>query len=92
VSSYSELRVHFFYYALGVESGETFVLEYSSPGNYWSVAQEFIGGTDFKNNEWLEVVVDFDASSFNDVRLQFRCDGSDNTDKIWIDTVRFEGK
>ncbi len=67
-------------------------MEFASPGNDSSVAQEFIGGTDVENNEWLEVVVDLDASSFNDVRRQFRCDGSDNPNKIWIDTVRFEGK
>ena len=56
------------------------------------MAQEFIETTDFNNNLWLKVIVEFDASSFNDVRLQFRCDGSNEKDRIWIDTVRFEGQ
>jgi hypothetical protein len=89
VSSYSELRVHFFYY----HASERFFLEYSfNGGSTWSVVQEFVQGTDFNLHEWMEVLVEFGACSVNNVRLQFRCDGSNNSDKIHIDTVRFEGK
>jgi hypothetical protein len=93
VSSYSELRVHFYYYASGLDPGEELILRYSSTsGASWSVARKFVMGTDFEDREWLEVFVELDATSFDKIRLQFRCKASTNKDKIWIDTVRFEGK
>lgn len=93
VSSFNELRVSFAFKGLGMETGERFLLEHAINGaSSFTPLQGFVAGSDFDNGDWNNVAIEFGASSMNDIRLQFRCDASVNNDRIFIDSVLFEGK
>ena len=92
VSQYQGLRVEFWYYPLGMENGEDFLLEFSTDGGTsWTIAKSWARSTDFENNSWYEVSHDIDASAIDSVRIRFRCDASQNNDRIYIDDVTFRG-
>ena len=84
----SDVRVDFVYYANSMENGENFLLEYSTnDGNSWSVAQAWVAGVDFNNNQFLNESVTINANFSNSTRLRIRCDASGNGDQVYIDNV-----
>ena len=93
VAQYQALRVEFWFYPVGMETGEDFLLEYSTDGGTsWAVAQSWARGTDFENGNWYDASQDIDASEISSIRIRFRCDASVNNDQIFIDDVGFLGE
>lgn len=95
VSGYSQLQVSFWYMTSGMETGEDFLLEYSSDGGAsWSVVKAWVRGTDFDNGIFYKVLVEMDAESYDFTakgRIRLRCDASVNNDQVFIDEVLFQG-
>ena len=97
VSRYEDLRVSFWFYAVSMEGNEDFFLEYSADGgNTWEVAKQYSSGAEFTNGVFIFSQVEFgsvgvDMTLTKEVRLRFRCDASDNRDRIYLDEILFEG-
>ena len=93
VTRYADLKVEFYYRAVGMETGEDFFLEYFN-GTAWVRAATFVAGTNFNNGAYVRGLVSIPRSSFaypTTAKLRFRCDASDDTDDIYIDQITFSG-
>jgi serine protease len=93
VSGYTELEVEFWFYAVSMESGEDFWVQYYD-GSSWRTVATFARGTDFNNNTFYNKVVTISSSQYNfptNARLRFMCDASDNNDDVYIDEIEFRG-
>lgn len=89
LSSYSELRVDFWYKAASMEPGEDFVVELWD-GLIWEVIGNYVSGSDFNNDVFYNptiVIGDVDFSLTSTSKLRFRCDASGNGDKVYIDEI-----
>ncbi|MEM6630148.1 MAG: discoidin domain-containing protein [Bacteroidota bacterium] len=92
LSTYSEITVDFSFYAVGMESGEDFFLEYSSNnGGSYTTIGEWDSGDEFENevryNESITIQGPFTSSS----RIRFRCDASGNADEVFLDDIVIRG-
>jgi hypothetical protein len=93
VTRYADLKVEFYYRAVGMETGEDFFLEYFN-GTAWVRAATFVAGTNFNNGAYVRGLVSIPRSGFNypaNAKLRFRCDASDDSDDIYIDQITFSG-
>lgn len=92
VTSYSDLRVSFWFIPRGMGVGESFVFEYSSnKGKTWTLVKRWVvDGTVYRNERFYQEVVNFNKVTdlkYNlttRARLRFRCDGKDNRHYIYI--------
>ena len=103
VTGYSDLRVDFWFYAISMENGEDFFLEYSSNGgSSWVIVKAYVRGQGsqdgkfyFQNNIFYFGSVFLSGAIYNlntsRARIRFRCDASDDSDSIYIDEVLFQG-
>lgn len=92
LSAFSELKVTFTYITRGFESGEIFVLEYSTNGGAsFQLAEDWSLGTDFINfvREQEEVII-LGAFSSN-TQIRFRNTASDDSDLLYLDDVAILG-
>ncbi|MFT7588331.1 MAG: hypothetical protein ACI959_000538 [Limisphaerales bacterium] len=92
LGSYEEITIDFTYVSVSMENGEDFWLQYSQDGGAtYSTLVTWARGVDFSNNvrENESVVVTGTFSST--FRWRFRCDASNNGDRIYIDDVVISG-
>ena len=86
--SVTDIKVDFMYLPESMESGEDFMLEYSTDnGSTWTIAQSWVAGVDFYNNNFYSESVSITGGFSVNTRLRFRCDASSNHDKVYIDEV-----
>ena len=93
-SSYSEIRIQFWFIGNSMENGEDLLVEFYD-GSQWQVAATFISGTDFTNGAFENPEVIIDSASFNfnaNNKIRFRCDASANGDQVYIDEVEIAGR
>jgi len=96
VSSYSQIKIEFSFYANSMESGENFFVEFWN-GSSWQVIANYINGTNFNNNVFHSVrnslIIDSGTYNFSTAaKFRFRCDASDNNDDVYIDEIRISAK
>jgi hypothetical protein len=93
LSSYDSVEISFYFYPLGMETNEYFVLEFYN-GSSWQNVGTYISGTDFSNGSFHNVTHNLDGGTFNlnnSARFRFRCEASNNSDDIYIDQVIIKG-
>jgi PKD repeat protein len=93
VSSYNTLQVDFWFYAVSMESGEDFWVQYYN-GSAWQTVATYARGTHFNNGAFYHMVVTIPRASYNfptNARIRFMCDASDNNDDVYIDEIVFRG-
>jgi PKD repeat protein len=93
VSGYNELEIEFWFYAVSMESGEDFWVQYYD-GSTWRTVAAYARGTDFNNNTFYNKVVTISRSQYNfptNARIRFMCDASGNYDDVYIDEIEFRG-
>jgi len=93
VSGYVDLEVEFTFVAVSMETNENFFVEYFD-GSSWNIVADFAQGPDFVNNTFYTATVTIPSGSYNypsNAQLRFRCDASNNTDDVYIDTIVFRG-
>jgi len=74
-------------------SDETSSNDETASSNIWKEVNHFQRGSDYKNNEeWISASEEFSAAGISKMRIQFRCDGDNNKERIYIDNVKFSGK
>jgi trypsin len=92
-ASYSKYQVIFDAYLLGMEDDKSFCFDVSSDGgSQWTETQCW-RGLDLTTKVWHDgITVGFSAApNAIDLRVRFRCVGSDNQDDVFIDKIAIQG-
>jgi len=95
VTQFSELRVHFWYYPGSMDnSNDDFYLDYSSNGGVsWKTVKRRAFKNNFVNNRFYEEIVYLYGMNLSFTsKASFRCDASDDFDRIFIDEVELCGR
>lgn len=91
VSLYNQLVIDFYFYAVSMENGEDFWVQYYN-GSSWSTVAAYAAGTSFNNNGFYHATVTLNNVNFpTNAQFRFQCDASDNSDLIYIDQVTVTG-
>jgi hypothetical protein len=91
VSSYSKIKVEFWYMSKNFDNNDNFYLE-TDTGSGWLTVYSWVYGDHFdQNSKWRLASVEVDVSSDN-LRIRFRNNGDGNKEKIYIDEVVVSGK
>ncbi len=93
VSSYNTLQIDFWFYAVSMESGEDFWVQYYD-GSAWRTVATYARGTHFSNGADYHMVVTIPRSSYafpTNAKIRFMCDASGNDDDVFIDDIVFRG-
>jgi len=95
---YTELKIDFWFYALDMETGEFFKVDFYDGSAYQTVAT-YISGTDFANNNFYHETIYLEEGTgpgqYNfppNMTLKFECVASLNTDDIYIDQIEVSAK
>jgi hypothetical protein len=95
LSSYSEVKVDFWYYPVSFDSSsEDFWLQISTNGGSsfstveeWNLNDEFVN-----NNFYSDSVIISGYTLTSNIQLRFRCDATGNEDDVYIDEVEISVK
>ncbi len=92
-SSYDRLRIQFSFKTSGMNSlNHDFFLEISlDDGASYSTVGRWVYNNDFLNGERKYEDLTYEGTLSTSVKLRFRCDASDDSDKVTIDDVIIEG-
>jgi trypsin len=92
-ASYSSYRVVFDAYLLSMEDDKSFCFDVSSDGGSEWIERQCWSGADLTSKVWYnDMTVEFEAgSNASDLRIRFRCVGSNNKDDVFIDKVAVQG-
>ncbi|MGB4849726.1 MAG: T9SS type A sorting domain-containing protein, partial [Saprospiraceae bacterium] len=88
LSTATGLQITFHFYAVSMETGEDFWVQYKNNTGNWVTIGSYVKGTNFNNNIFYVSTVtvpNFVPTSAGTFRIL--CDASDNTDQIFIDGV-----
>ncbi|MHC4456616.1 MAG: hypothetical protein ACYS0I_05900, partial [Planctomycetota bacterium] len=91
---YTQIKVEFWFKAVGMEDNEDFFVKYYD-GTSWHTVAEYDSGDEFVNNQFYFEEVLINASSYNfptDMKIKFQCDAGGNADDVYIDEVRASGR
>jgi Zn-dependent metalloprotease len=94
LSAYSQMKIDYKYYAIGMEVGEDFFVEVWN-GSTWLVVADRVRGTDFNNTTHMTDSLTVNLSTLTSktaVKVRFRCDASDNSDQIYVDDIVVSAK
>jgi len=98
VTAYDTLQVDFDFYSAGMDSGESFLIEYWD-GAQWNTVGNFSLGTDFENDEFTRKSVTINKGTGAGeytfpaaMKIKFRCDASDDDDCIYLDNIKISAK
>lgn len=82
------VKISFHYFAVSMEAGEDFWVQYKNGSGNWVTVGTYISGTDFSNNAHNATTItvpNFIPTTAGSFRIQ--CDASDNNDNVFIDAV-----
>ncbi len=88
LSAATGLQITFHFYAVSMETGEDFWVQYKNGSGAWVTIATFVKGTNFNNNAFYVSTVtvpNFVPTNAGTLRIQ--CDAGDNTDQVYIDGV-----
>jgi len=91
---YTQIKVEFWFYAVSMETGEDFWLQYYD-GSTWRTVKAWASGADFSNGAFYNPVVYINEAGYTlptNMKIRFMCDASDNDDDVYIDEVRVSAK
>ncbi len=86
---YVQIKVEFYFYAVSMESGEDFWVQYYDGATWYTVAS-YASGTNFNNNTFYTSTVTIDEANYtfpSAMKIRFRCDASADNDDVYIDNV-----
>jgi hypothetical protein len=86
---YKRIKVDFWYYAVSMDGGEDFFVEYFD-GTDWQQVANYVQGVDFVNGQFYKEIVWINESVYtfpSNMQIKFRCDASNNIDDVFIDEI-----
>ena len=93
VSSFNSIKIEFYFYSHGLDTGENFIVKYFD-GNTWSTVKTYEFGIDFDNKSFYEATLTIQKSNYNfptNAQFRIQCNGVNNSDTINIDQVTISG-
>jgi len=93
IPGYSQVSFKFWMYATSMEVGDNFFFKVRFNGETaFTTVDEWVSGTDFNNQEWLQQAMTIDVpAGKSKIQLLFKGDSDKRNDKVYIDQVRLEG-
>lgn len=95
VSNYIDLRVSFRFQTRSMEASDSFYLEYLEDSSKWEPIKQYVVAKDFANDKYVNDIVTFSHvgkfPQLDTARIRFRCDASNNGDRVFLKNIRFEG-
>ena len=92
LAGFEEVTIDFVYFPVSMENGEDFWLQGSlDGGSTWTTVVTWTRGTDFNNNSYYSESVTITGSYTNTTKFRFRCDASNNNDRIYLDDIDITG-
>ena len=91
---YSEIEIDFWFYAVSMENGENFRVQFENGYGEWVTIVDLAEGRDFENNRFYNQVLQLSNSEFtfsDQVRFRIQCDASNNYDDVYIDEIKVSG-
>jgi len=91
---YEQIKVIFSFYAVGMDTGHDFWVEYFD-GTNWNTVATYVCGTDFSNGSFYTTTVTIDSDSYDfptDMKIRFQCSAAGNYDDVYIDDITVTGK
>ena len=89
----NQVTIEFHTYAVGMENGEDYFIEFFNGSSYQVIGQ-YVTGTDFTNGSFFTDTITLDAASYNfnaNNRFRIRCDASVNNDQVYFDQIIISG-
>lgn len=86
---YTTITIDFYFYAVSMESGEDFWVQYYN-GTSWSTVASYAAGTSFNNKAFYHATVTVLKSQYTfptAMKVRFMCDASDNNDDVYVDLI-----
>ena len=93
-TSFTELEISFWYYAVSMEYGENFLVQFDNGSGNWVTVADYSRGSDFSNNRFYNPVLSLSDSDYNfgsQSRFRIVCDASNNSDDVYIDEIQVRG-
>ena len=94
LTAFNELLIDYGFYAMSMEAGENFFVEVWN-GSAWQVVADRASGSFFVNNSHLSDSVQVDLNTFtskSSVKIRFRCDASNNDDRVFVDDIAISAR
>jgi Zn-dependent metalloprotease len=94
LTAFNELLIDYSFYAVSMEAGENFFVEVWN-GSAWQVVADRASGSFFVNNRYLADSVQVDLNTFSSkssVKIRFRCDASNNDDRVFVDDIAISAR
>jgi hypothetical protein len=94
VSSYSKIKVEFWYLSESYDDNDNFCLETDNGSGVWSTVYTWVYGEHFnQNSNWSSASIIMPvSSSSSELRIRFRNNSDGNSKKIYIDEVAVSGE
>ncbi|HWO18145.1 MAG TPA: M4 family metallopeptidase [Kofleriaceae bacterium] len=86
------LRVQYSMIANGMENGKDYFVELQVNGGTWQTIGNFVAGTGFTNGVRQAKDLQVSLPGTSNVKVRFRCDGSQKNDEVYIDDVVVSAK
>ncbi len=90
LANFSELTISYSIYAVSMETNEDFFVEVNVGGG-WQVVANYAAGVHFNNNTRYSDAITVTGTFSSATTIRFRCDASNNADRIYIDDVVLTG-
>merc|ERR1712091_823801 len=94
IAEYSMLRLSFYFYAMGMESGDIITIEFRFDGVPWEAVASYECGTDFELKQWKPASVTVQAKG-DRVRFRLSLDNINvddkSRDRIFVDDMALNG-
>ena len=92
LTGFEEVQIDFNYYPVSMENGEDFWLQGSlDGGSTWTTVGVWARPDDFQNNSSYSGSVVITGDYTSTTQWRFRCDASNNNDRVFIDDVNITG-
>jgi len=88
--TYDSLTLEYSIYAESYETGEGFSI-WLFDGSQWKWHKKLIVGQDFFNNQKRNLKLSLSQGLHNGLRVRFQNEGSDTSDKVYIDAISVSG-
>ena len=91
---YIQIEVDFWFYAVGMEDGRDFWVQYYD-GSSWHTVADYDAGDEFVNGQFYHETVYIDEGPYTfptDMKIRFMCDALTNNDDVYIDEVKVSAK
>lgn len=86
---YTSIKVDFWFYAVNMDSGYDFWIQYFD-GNDWYIIADYDEGDEFVNGQFYHEIVWINETHYtfpSDVQIKFTCDAQNNNNDVYIDQI-----